>query len=280
MIVQTLYKQNMKNIIYILIFLVCIFVIYFVYNFVYNKLIVKKQKQIYDVVYLINLKRRPDRLKKFLELYNESDMKDTLLIKFDAIDGSKLDINSVPLSELAKAELNQLESTGFRTKHYQLTKGGIGCYLSHVKIWENILKHNYKYALIFEDDAKVPHNINEIINEELKYFPNDWDIILLGYICNKCMKFKNYNTVERFMLTHCYLISYECIVKIMNTDTLFPITQQIDALMSELSSILNIYSVKEKKVKQFSSRTDIQAPLYDKNAEDVHDRIKVLEQKL
>ncbi len=246
----------------------------------YNKLIKKNEKQIYDAVYLINLKRRPDRLKKFLELYNESDMNDTLLIKFDAIDGSKLDIDSVPLSELAKAELNQLESTGFRTKHYQLTKGGIGCYLSHVKVWENILKNNYKYALIFEDDAKVPPNINEIINEELKYFPNDWDIILLGYICNKCMKFENYNTVERFMLTHCYLISYECIVKIMNTDTLFPITQQIDALMSELSSILNIYSVKEKKVKQFSSRTDIQAPLYDKNAEEVHDRIKVLEQKL
>ena len=176
--------------------------------------------------------------------------------------------------------LNAPVYNGFRTKHYQLTKGGIGCYLSHVKIWENILKNNYKYALIFEDDAKVPPNISKIIETELKFIPNDWDIVLLGYICNKCMKFENYNTVERFMLTHCYLISYDCIVKIMKTETLFPITQQIDSLMSELSSILNIYSVKDKKVKQFSSRTDIQAPLYDKNATDVHDRIKVLEQKL
>lgn len=273
---QKMNKKVLTSFIYILIFIVCLIMIYYFYNLFF----IKKEKEPYDAVYLINLKRRPDRLKKFLELYNDSDMKDTSIIKFDAIDGSKLDIDSVPLTELAKAELHQLESTGFRTKHYQLTKGGIGCYLSHVKVWENILKNNYKYALIFEDDAKVPYNINQIIKEELKYFPNDWDIILLGYICNKCMKFENYNTVERFMLTHCYLISHECIVKIMNTDTLFPITQQIDALMSELSSILNIYSVKDKKVKQFSSRTDIQAPLYDKHAEDVHDRIKVLEQKL
>ena len=273
--VQKYLKTNINLFIYISIFVFGLIIVYLIKNNIY-----KKQKNVYDVIYLINLKRRPDRLKKFLEFYNNSDMKDNSLIKFDAIDGSKLDINSVPLSELAKAELNQLDSTGFRTKHYQLTKGGIGCYLSHVKIWENILKNNYKYALIFEDDAKVPPNISKIIETELKFIPNDWDIVLLGYICNKCMKFENYNTVERFMLTHCYLISYDCIVKIMKTETLFPITQQIDSLMSELSSILNIYSVKDKKVKQFSSRTDIQAPLYDKNATDVHDRIKVLEQKL
>lgn len=272
--VQKYFITNINIIIYISIFVIGIVVIYLIYD---NK---KKKTNIFDVIYLINLKRRPDRLKKFLEFYNVSDMKNNLLIKFDAIDGSKLDIDNVPLTELAKAELNQLESTGFRTKHYQLTKGAIGCYLSHVKIWENILKNNYEYALIFEDDAKVPPNMSEIIQNELKFFPNDWDIILLGYICNKCMKFENYNTVERFMLTHSYLISHKCIVKIMNTDTLFPITQQIDALMSELSSILKIYSVKDKMVKQFSSRTDIQAPLYDKHATDVHDRIKVLEQKL
>lgn len=273
--ITKLRKDSMFKIIYIFSFIILCIMLYFVFIF-----LKKPTDIVYDVVYLINLKRRPDRLKKFLEHYNGSDMKDNSLIKFDAIDGSKLDIDSVPLSELAKAELNQLESTGFRTKHYQLTKGAIGCYLSHVKVWENILKNNHKYALIFEDDAKVPPNINAMIHDEMQYFPNDWDIILYGYICNKCMKFENYNTVERFMLTHCYLISHDCIVKIMNTESLFPITQQIDALMSELSSVLNIYSAKDKKVKQFSSRTDIQAPLYDKNAKNVHDRIKVLDRKI
>lgn len=238
-------------------------------------------KKYYSKIYLINLKRRPDRLNNFLTHYKNSDMKNEEIIKFDAIDGSKLDIESVSLSELAKAELQQLETTGFRTKHYQLTKGAIGCYLSHVKIWENILKNNYETALIFEDDAKIPLTLNQSIENEMNHIPNDWDIVLFGYICKQCRKYENYNEVERFMLTHCYLINRKAIIKIMNSNTLFPITQQIDALMSELSSIINIYTVKNKIVVQFSSRTDIQAPLISKKQREhlkinVDDRIKVL----
>lgn len=240
-----------------------------------------KSKTIYDKVYLINLKRRPDRLENFLKYYRKSDMKSQKVIKFDAIDGSMLDVSKIPLTELAKAELQQLNTTGFRTKHYQLTKGAIGCYLSHVKIWENIMKNEYGITLVFEDDAQVPEDLNQKIHEEMKYIPDDWDIILYGYVCKKCMKYDKYNEVERFMLTHCYMIKKSAIVKIMKSNTLFPITQQIDALMSELSPILNIYSVRDKLVKQFESRTDIQAPLISKEQRkylkiDVDDRIKVL----
>lgn len=240
-----------------------------------------KSTSIYDKVYLINLKRRPDRLDNFLNHYRKSDMKNTKIVKFDAIDGSMLDVSKIPLTELARAELQQLNTTGFRTKHYQLTKGAIGCYLSHIKIWENILKNDYNITLVFEDDAQVPENLNEKIHEEMKYIPKDWDIILYGYVCKKCMKYDKYNEVERFMLTHCYMIKKEAIIKIMRSNTLFPITQQIDALMSELSSIINIYSVKDKLVTQFESRTDIQAPLINKEQRkymkiDVNDRIKVL----
>lgn len=249
------------------------------FTIIYSK--TYKSSNMYDKVYLINLKRRPDRLTNFLEYYQKSDLNNVDITKFDAIDGSKLDISSIPLSELAIAELQQLETTGFRTKHYQLTKGAIGCYLSHVKIWENILKNNYNTVLIFEDDAKIPKNLNHELHEQMKYVPNDWDIVLFGYICKKCLKYEKYIEVERFMLTHCYMINKKAIIKIMNSETLFPITQQIDALMSELSTIINIYSVTDKLVKQFSSRTDIQAPLINKEQREllkinVDDRIKVL----
>ena len=269
-------KLNIKNVIYCLVIVILIITI-----LVFLKSTMKTNKNIYDRIYLINLKRRPDRLNNFLKHYKESDMKNLNVIKFDAIDGSDLDVSKCPLSELARAELQQLESTGFRTKHYQLTKGAIGCYLSHVKIWENILKNESQIALIFEDDAQVPKDLNKRIHAEMKNIPNDWDIVLFGYICKKCMKYDNYNEVERFMLTHCYIIKKSSIAKIMNTNTLFPITQQIDSLMSELSSLINIYSVKEKLVPQFNSRTDIQAPLINKKQRkllniDVNDRVKVL----
>jgi GR25 family glycosyltransferase involved in LPS biosynthesis len=208
-------------------------------------------------------------------------MKNFSLTKFDAIDGTKLDQNNIPLSELAKAELQQLKTTGFRTKHYQLTMGAIGCYLSHVKVWEHILKHDNDVVLVLEDDAKLPENFLSEVNENVKYIPNDWDIILLGYLCKKCYEFQKYKEVERFQLTHAYLIKKTAIVKMMNSNTLFPITQQIDALMSELSSIINIYSLKKKIVPQFQSRTDIQAPIIDKDLREklninINDRIKVL----
>jgi GR25 family glycosyltransferase involved in LPS biosynthesis len=226
-------------------------------------------------IYLINLDRRIDRLNRFKEYYQHSDLKNYSYIRFSAIDGGMLNINSVPLTDLAKAELKQIESTGFRNKHYQLTKGAIGCYLSHTKVWESILKKGLDRVLVFEDDAKVPPNFLELVNESMKDIPDDWDIVLLGFLCNDCEDMKTYKKVNRFMLTHAYMIRKESILKIVDTNTLFPISQQIDAYMSELSTVLNIYTVHKKIVSQFMSRTDIQAPIYDRKAKGVNDRLKL-----
>jgi len=47
-------------------------------------------------------------------------------------------------------------------------------------------------------------------------------------------------------------------------------------LLSELSSVINIYTVKDRIVRQFSSRTDIQAPLKNKHSAEVNERVRVL----
>lgn len=264
-------------ILYWIIFTICVMVISFMTGMLFKKIQSENSsEELFDQVYLINLKRRPDRLNNFMEYYNASDMNHIQFVKFEAIDGSQLDIERVPLSELARAELKEIENTGFRSKHYQLTKGAIGCYLSHVKIWEDIMQKGHNIALILEDDAKVPSDILNKINRSIVEIPVDWDIVLLGYLCTKCVNYNSYNKVERFMLTHSYLITRTAIDKILQTKSLFPITQQIDAYMSELSSVLNIYTVDSKMIPQFKSRTDIQAPLKDKKAQEVNDRIRVL----
>jgi len=233
-------------------------------------------KSKFDKTYLINLERRPDRLERFMKTYRESDMKNISLSKINGVDGSEIDINKVPLSEVAKGELKQIETTGFRSKHYQLTRGAIGCYLSHVKVWKDIIENEHAHGLIFEDDVNLPVDINEQIHKSMKDVPKDWDIILFGFHCKDCQNMNNYRKVKRFILLHCYAISNTAVVKILKTKSLFPIQQQIDSYLSELSEdILNIYTVKNPIIHQNGSRTDIQMPIIKAKNVDADSRQKV-----
>jgi len=234
------------------------------------------KKNVFDQIYLINLDRRPDRLERFMNSLDNSDMKNMKVLRMNAVDGSEIDISRVPLSETAKGELKQIETTGFRSKHYQLTRGAIGCYLSHVKVWKDIVEKGHKNGLIFEDDVTLPENMYERMMNSMKGVPDDWDVLLFGFHCKECENMKNYRKVDRFILLHCYAISYSGIVKMLKTNSMFPITQQIDSYMSELSpDILNIYTVKNPIINQNGSRTDIQMPIIKKKNDDVNARMKV-----
>jgi|UniRef100_A0A6C0BPW7 GR25 family glycosyltransferase involved in LPS biosynthesis len=249
-----------------MIYYICFFIFVGIFVTIIH-LMESSEKNVFKHIYLINLKRRPDRFDEFMVVYNNTDFKNNSLTRVNAIDGGKLDIKSIPLTNIAKLELKQLETTGFRYKHYQLTRGAIGCYLSHVKIWEKIVKENQDKALIFEDDARPPPNIVYSINKIMMDIPNDWDIILLGKHCHDCEDHGSYLKIKRFILLHSYIISKRGVEKIIGTNSLFPISQQLDAYLSEISSMINIYSPKTDLVLQGRSRTDIQAPIIksDKN---------------
>lgn len=60
----------------------------------------------------------------------------------------------------------------------KLTAGEIGCALSHLQLYEHIVKNNIEYALILEDDAEVTENVGFIIEEALKR-KNLWDIFFI-----------------------------------------------------------------------------------------------------
>jgi GR25 family glycosyltransferase involved in LPS biosynthesis len=241
-----------------------------------NMFIDQRSKVPFEKIYLINLHRRPDRLEAFMTTYKQSDMKRFPIIKLSAIDGSTLNMNTIPMTELAQLEMKQLETTGFRHKHYQLTKGAIGCYLSHLKIWEDIYLKGYENALIFEDDARPPPNFLHLMKTSYSNFPPDWDIILYGVRCHDCEHHKHYLKVKRFILLHTYMIRPKAIAKILSFKSLFPISQQLDAYLSEMSTELNIYASPTNYVNQSQSRTDIQAPIL--NNPKVNDRM-VIESK-
>jgi hypothetical protein len=46
--------------------------------------------------------------------------------------------------------------SGYRTKHYQLTRGSVGCYMSHLQLYQHILREtDAQFAFVFEDDAEI-----------------------------------------------------------------------------------------------------------------------------
>jgi glycosyl transferase, family 25 len=61
-----------------------------------------------------------------------------------------------------------------------MSAGEIGCYLSHMNIYQEIVEKNISKAIIFEDDIKIiDDNFQKIVNiiSQKEYF----DICLLGY---------------------------------------------------------------------------------------------------
>ena len=60
-----------------------------------------------------------------------------------------------------------------------MTKGEIGCSLSHWNVWKIILEKQLEYALIIEDDAEFTEQFSEKIKLIPAYLEEN-DLILFG----------------------------------------------------------------------------------------------------
>lgn len=215
-------------------------------------------------VYLINMGRNPDRLNKFVEQYSASDLAPIQFTRLEAVDGKKIDFSKY-VSQKAYNEIMNAEKRGYRVKHYQLTRGAVGCYLSHMEIYKLIAKGNADYALIFEDDVHFQRkDMMQEIQSQIANMPTDWDMILLGCICYVCNNFESYYDVNKFILLHAYMITKSAAIKILNVLEKMPIEQQIDAVFSKMADedILRIYCLKKQLAVQKSAMgTTIQIPV-------------------
>ena len=59
--------------------------------------------------------------------------------------------------------------------HRNLTLGEIGCYISHMRVWEHIVTHSIPMCVILEDDIIIKSHLTNTIEsaEKLK----NWDFI-------------------------------------------------------------------------------------------------------
>jgi len=60
-----------------------------------------------------------------------------------------------------------------------LSVGEIGCYASHMKAWDALLASRSQFAVVLEDDARVPPNLADLVQEMIAVLPKHWDLVHL-----------------------------------------------------------------------------------------------------
>lgn len=119
-------------------------------------------------IFVVNLKRRKDRLQIIEKRLNDLSLKNYEII--EAVDGKELPED---LSEFYDKE----SACKIRRN---LERSEIGCALSHINIAKKIIDENLEYAIILEDDAEPTLKFKEFI-KNFHLEPNKFDFLMLGY---------------------------------------------------------------------------------------------------
>jgi len=263
----------------IFIFSIGIFIVLFSSIHIYKNYQVKENFENKDTVikdtvikytntraFYINLDKNTKREKDFIESYKHSDIHEIGLSRFPAILGKNVDLNLWLNPETIK-ELHEIEKTKKRIYHYQLTYGGVGCFLSHYTLANQLLNDkNSDYYIICEDDIEFCYNTLKNIQSYLSNPPEDWDIIYFNYI--RMSTFNRYGKFVKpdgFWGTQCYIISKKGAKKLVDEVNKEKIDGQIDAYLSRMiqQNKINIYMTDNKliSVNENSAISNIQYKL-------------------
>jgi GR25 family glycosyltransferase involved in LPS biosynthesis len=187
-----------------------------------------------DNIYLINMNKDTDRLEKVTKECNKVG------IKFERFPGIKVsDVSQNILDKYIPEEIQKYGADGM-----------IGCGLSHLFVWQDAIKKNYKNILVLEDDVYFTDDFNEYLKNVMEEVPDDYDILYLGYSELFCQKLKdlsfNYISKPIFPLAlHAYIVSNKGLKKLVNLIT--KLDDHIDQIVAKKIKQLDAY-ISQKKV--------------------------------
>jgi GR25 family glycosyltransferase involved in LPS biosynthesis len=214
----------------------------------------------FDKIFYINLQHRKDRNQNVtdqlikINKYNISE-------RLDAVYGVNLNIQTLPSNLITdKGKEDALNDN--QQLYTYLTKGAVGCALSHRKAYEKIIKDNIKAALILEDDITFDDNFNEklkVLEKNILIDYVGYDILYLGYsspsLYNNNVKINDYfmKPVVVYGLFG-YIVTNNGAKKLLD---IFPITSQIDTEISNNFNKINAYIVTPENRIIFSDPSSI-----------------------
>lgn len=134
----------------------------------------KSTKFKFSEIFMINLKRRPERRIKMELTLRELGIDYTY---FEAIDGKKLSDDV-----LVEKGIKFMPEYADPYHKRPMKMGEVGCFLSHYTIWQKMVEENLKEVLILEDDIKFEpyfrERAEELMNEAREI--GDYDLIYFG----------------------------------------------------------------------------------------------------
>tara|TARA_Y100000996_G_scaffold144459_1_gene111090 strand:- start:178 stop:1200 length:1023 start_codon:yes stop_codon:yes gene_type:complete len=236
------YKVNYNLLyIYLLISLLIPFIYSLFITFKFNKKIGGNANKLIDNYYVISLNNENGQQKW-------DTMKQTVLGKYitkvEGINGKEINVEDFKDDITPTWDYGTWRNNS--KKLIKMSQGEIGCALSHLKSWKQAKEDNVNIAMILEDDGSYLHDdFLEYLNNILTEVPEDWDVIMLGFLIKNYMlhseeKIGNLYKIKEFVLTHCYIINKKTIDKLLDN---LPINAPVDTWIASLGAKnkLNIY---------------------------------------
>lgn len=190
----------------------------------------------FDRVYLINLKKRADRLEKFSRDNQFIINGLTNLEIFEAVDGSNI-----------------------TDENWKLEKGALGCLESHLAVLKDAKANNYSSIVIFEDDFIFDKDFDKELNEGLNELSQHWDML---YLCvsqhiSEPIEFSSHlNKVTATLGTVAYILnskSFDLLIKLLELKV-----REVDVIYAHMHFLINAYSFKKNICHHIDGFSDIQ----------------------
>jgi hypothetical protein len=216
---------------------------------------------------VISLRSRRDRLKMFEDRARATDIPHQCDVRvIPGVEGSKLDLSTVSMTREARVTLHRQIIEGVRRNHEDLSPGAVGCYLSHMKVWgELISSPSDAHGLVLEDDVEFGDETSVVarINQDIREAPLDWDMLVYvpDHMVLQYDPLYDYERVYRWFGLHMYVIRGSAAERIF--PRMLPMSQQIDSELSDIASRgeLKVYRPLSMALQQDGGGTDIQVAM-------------------
>lgn len=205
-------------------------------------------------VSVVSLVKEVERRKHINEMFGSHN------ISFSYFDA--LSSESIVRETLEKYNINVINP--------DLSLGEVGCYLSHYCLWQDIIKNNRPYSIIFEDDIYLTEKTGQLLNT-IDWLPDNFDIIKLETTYEQVMTHKKNTNISKSHRLHKlvslhtgyagYIVSYKGAEKLIEIVKRNGLQIQVDRVVF---GILN--SETDSDIYQVSPALCIQDKIHNKES--------------